>query len=138
MLGPVLKTWLPGDYGLQVSRRQAVEACKQATIQNLVSVRLDKIVRSKDYSVCGDEIYVTVRFDEEAIDKILTENESAWSFFIKERYSDREGFFSYYSNDIKDWDDWAGHKHKCGQVICFLKDVTDEMQKYGQDSSNAA
>lgn len=138
MLGPVLKTWLPGDYGLQVTRRQAVEACSQASIPGLISVRLEKIVRSKDYSVCGDEIYVTVRFDEEAIDKILAEHESAWSFFIKERYTSCDGFASYYSNDIRDWDDWAGHKHKCGQVICFVKEVVDEMQRHGPNSSNAA
>jgi hypothetical protein len=68
----------------------------------------------------------------EAVDEYLAANADAFREYLKDRYTSRNGFASSYSNDPKDWSDWAEDEHKFGAVLdfWFLNEEIDEYEVY--------
>ncbi len=103
------------------------------------SVLYEALVSPRFYNFGNDSINCEVSLSsKEAVDEYLADNADAFSEYLKDRYTSRDGFASSYSNDPKDWSDWAEDEHKLGAVLdfWFLNEEVDEYDVYQDVVSN--
>jgi len=80
----------------------------------------------KFYNFETDAINCTFKVKPKAIREYLYANKEAFANYIKERYTSRSGFNSWFSNDIEDWEAKTSgfkdlnHKHECGAILNFI------------------
>ena len=94
-------------------------------------ITFERIASPKYYNFENDSIYIDVEFDVETVENYLIANGNEFSEYLKQRYTSRDGFISYFSNDMKDWMDvWHGDNHMVGAVLDFIlrnEDVEEPM-----------
>lgn len=102
------------------------EALKEFGIKG-VKIEYERIKSPREYNFDTDAIYVKYKLTVKAIqsiNKYLKTNKEAFANYIKERYTSRDGFMSWYSNDINDWEgylvDYGKLKHCFGAVLEFI------------------
>ncbi len=103
------------------------------------SVLYEALVSPRFYNFGNDSINCEVSLSsKEAVDEYLADNADAFSEYLKDRYTSRDGFASSYSNDPKDWTDWKDDQHKFGAVLdfWFLNEEVDEYEVYQDVVSN--
>ncbi len=98
---------------------QKLGLVKNCTFQKLNSPR--------EYNFANDSIHVEMTLTGENVDAInayLHENKEAFTKYIEDTYTSRDGFCSSYSNDADEWlrdiDDTLRHTHKLGAVLNFI------------------
>ena len=92
----------------------------------VTSIKMQKLVSPREYNFTNDSINIEVELshkNKRAIMLMLLENRSEWLDYIKETYTSRSGFWSYYSSDGSEWlmdKELLTDDHKLGAVLEFL------------------
>lgn len=83
------------------------------------SIEFEKISSPRYYNFENDAIHCKITFNKTKVKQYLNENFEAFSKYIKERYTSRDGFISFHSNDPKDWmNKW--NEHQVGSILQFI------------------
>jgi hypothetical protein len=102
----------------------AKEMCNE--VQHLLSdfvsdIEFEKISSPKYYNFENDSIHCEITFDDDKIINYLNDNFEAFSTYIRERYTSRDGFISFYENNALEWlDGWQDDSHKVGSILQFI------------------
>lgn len=103
----------PDDFEMDYSaRRKAIcerfcEVIKNYTPDFVNSVTFDELVSPKYYNFETDRIYANIELEdgwEDKIKEFIDTNKEWLRPIIKEEWSDRDGFWSYMSNDVDEWE----------------------------------
>jgi hypothetical protein len=85
------------------------------------SIEFEKISSPRYYNFENDAIHCEIDFNEEKVMNYLNENKEAFSNYIRERYTSRDGFISFYENNAEEWlHEWQEDSHKVGSVLQFI------------------
>ncbi len=102
----------------------AIEMCNevQYLLSDFVSdIEFERISSPKYYNFENDSIHCEITFDEEKVMEYLNENQDAFSVYIRERYTSRDGFMSFYENNALEWlEGWQDDNHKVGSILQFI------------------
>jgi hypothetical protein len=102
----------------------AKEMCNevQYLLSDFVSdIEFEKISSPKYYNFENDSIHCEIDFNEEKVMEYLNENQDAFSTYIKNNYTSRDGFISSYENNASEWlHEWQNDSHKVGSVLQFI------------------
>jgi len=119
----------------------AIETKLKEIINKDIRIDLENLVSPREYNFVNDSINIEIELTKEAQDaiiKILKDNENAFKQFVKERYTSRSGFISNHSPYYEEWIEiiktWDNDllDHKLGAVLDFIlkEDSYDESQLY--------
>lgn len=102
------------------------------------SVKFQKLISPKYYNFHNDSINCIIDFNSRKLKKYLSENLESFKQYIKDRYTSRSGFISYYSNDYNDWLDIKNYNaHQIGSVLNFvLENENNEAEYLLMENSN--
>jgi hypothetical protein len=101
------------------------------------SIEFEKISSPKYYNFENDAIHCEIDFNEESVMNYLNENKDAFSTYIRERYSSRDGFISFYENNAEEWlEGWQEDNHKVGSVLQFICENEGFEEPYHLDDCN--
>lgn len=117
--------WEHIDYGKvfhEYAKLYTTAFAKEAGIK----LEFEELVSPKDYNFTTDRIFAKISRTDVA--KMLwAVRGDKLNKIIKERFTSRSGFISYYSNDIKDWgkvDTWD--HNQIGTILMAYADVNEE------------
>lgn len=102
----------------------AKEMCSE--VQSLLSefiseIEFEHVVSPKYYNFENNSINCEITFDELKIQEYLNQNKESFDKYILNKYSSRDGFISWYSNDSDEWMDvWQFNEHMVGSVLEFI------------------
>lgn len=124
-----------------------VEGVRELLADFIESISLEKLVSPKEYNFDNDSVNVEIVPKADAIRNFIHENWEAFQAFIHRRYTSRDGFMSFYSNDADDWkeetDDFRAldvNGHVLGTLLDFIaatNEVDDMKLYYESDTSSA-
>jgi hypothetical protein len=132
------------EWDYEEYNERVAESCGSFINDKLVAlgfvskVEFEELVSPGQYNFSNDSIDVVYHMTDENISKLhkyLVENSGEFEGYLCERYTGRDGFIPYYSNDISDWltptfkEDILECKHKLGSILQFVCD----MEEIGQD-----
>ena len=89
-------------------------------------IKFEEIISPREYNFANDSINCEIIFkDFNQVLNLLKENEETFRDFIKDNYSSRSGFISFYSNDSDEWmEDLQTNpqdlKHQVGKCLGFI------------------
>lgn len=84
-------------------------------------IKYEGIESPKYYNFSNDSINCEIDFNKEAIESYIIKNSTAFSKYIKDRYTSRDGFISFYENDALQWTEgWEEDWHKVGSILDFI------------------
>lgn len=98
----------------------------------LIVIEAGEIYSPKFYNYSNDEIDLKITFNEINLLKEVQKDIDTFDSFLRERYSSRDGFNSFTSNNYNDWlDDYMrGEDTAYGSVLTYLfKDELDEYRE---------
>ena len=76
-----------------------------ATLMNdyVESIEFEGVYSPREYNFSTDSINVKVTIDTTVIAEYVRDNKESFAEYIKERFTSRSGFSSFYSNDVDVW-----------------------------------
>ena len=91
----------------------------------VISIKFEELRSPQFYNYSNDAINIEVELSDKNIDVIKTyiyANINPFSVYIKDEYTSRSGFYSRYSNDVRDWvgKENLEHEHKLGSILQFI------------------
>ena len=94
----------------------------ESSISDFVSnINFQSIESPKYYNFSNDSINCEIEFNKEAIESYIIKNSTAFTKYIKDRYTSRDGFISFYENDAVQWTEgWEEDSHKVGSMLDFI------------------
>jgi len=105
-----------------------------------ISIKCDGLHSPREYNFGNDSINITVEVSNDLLIEIKTyliDHFELFSAYIKERYSSRDGFMSFHSNDATEWlhtnvDKIDSNAHYLGAILEFICGVEEvnEMDMY--------
>jgi hypothetical protein len=138
--------WDYADYTYTVSKRittfigtylKSHKFIKHYAFQELKSPR--------EYNFANDSINVSLTINSKEIERYLETNKESFCRYVKERYTSRDGFISYHSNDGYEWleelEECLANSHKAGAILNFVllnEDKDFEMTAYEYIKCNGA
>lgn len=85
------------------------------------AIHFDSVVSPRFYNFENDSINCDIEIYRDKIEKYVSENKEAFDKYIRDRYTSRDGFISYYENDGDQFlDGWHDDSHKVGAVLQFI------------------
>ena len=103
---------------------EVIENTLKDILKNDISIKFEKIISPKYYNYSNDSINVEISLNKDDIFSYLLNNYDDFKEYIKEKYSSRSGFISWFSNDANDWiKDFADDfemDHKIGSILEFI------------------
>ena len=90
-------------------------------LKSEVTITDAQLVCPRDYSQGNDSVNCTIRFDADKAVELLQKHRDKFAEYLKQNYTSRDGYMSWYSDDPDDWMDrkaWKGHEP--GAVLQFL------------------
>ena len=139
--------WDYKEYFISVSKDCTSFLGNQLKLLGLVeNIEFQKLSSPREYNFYNDSIHVEIEFSTKnvkKISKIILDNFPRFDDWIKERYTNRDGFISYHSNNSFDWslDITSSLKdiHKAGAILDFICGIYDideiEMYEYIQGNN---
>jgi len=108
------------DYQNHIAKEMCNEV--QYLLSDFVSdIEFECVISPKYYNFSNDSINCEITFDDSKILEYLNENQEAFSAYIRERYTSRDGFISSYENNASEWlHEWQEHSHKVGSILQFI------------------
>jgi hypothetical protein len=98
-------------------------------------VEFQMISSPKEYNFANDSINVKITLSDDNIGEIkdyISSHSSEFEIYIRDNYTSRSGFFSYYSNKSEEWlidfEKTLENKHQLGSLldfICWSSDVNE-------------
>lgn len=95
------------------------------------AVGYESLSSPKFYNFSNDSINCKITFDQQVLQKYVDDNIEAFTEFIEQRYTSRDGFSSWHSNDVKDWRNMSElGEHSIGSVLefVFLNEYQEDAQ----------
>ncbi len=93
------------------------------------AIEYETVVSPKYYNFSNDSINCKITFDQAVLQKYINDNIEAFTKYIEERYTSRDGFRSWHSNDVEDWKNLDNlGEHSTGSVLqfVFINEYEDE------------
>ena len=73
------------------------------------------------YNFSNDSINCEIEFNDSLVDQYILDNYDEFSQYIRDKYTSRDGFISFYENDAPQWlDGWKEDSHKVGSILNFI------------------
>lgn len=115
------------DYREEVAK-SAVDTIAEWLKKYVYSIEFQSISSPREYNFHNDSINVAISPNKPEIMAFLQKNKEAFTEYIEERYTDKSGFYSSYSNNVDDWLKLSSldHKHKLGSILQFIVDQVKE------------
>jgi hypothetical protein len=118
------------QYYIDCSYEMMYKVCELLTdLQMIDNYDFVELQSPKEYNFKNDVIAVDYTLTEQNVTNIksyISDNYDAFALYIKNNYTSYEGFYSYYSNDAKEWfdclDECLNHEHKLGSILDFVLD----------------
>jgi hypothetical protein len=86
-------------------------------------ITFERVASPKYYNFENDAIHCEIDFNRNLVESYINANKEAFDKYIKDRYTSRDGFISYYENDGSQFlDGWHDDSHKVGSVLQFICD----------------
>lgn len=85
------------------------------------AVEYQELKSPKYYNFSNDSINCLIEYDSKKLLKYLKDNLVAFTEYIENKYTSRDGFRSHYSNEVSDWLDiseWSDHE--VGSLLHFV------------------
>jgi hypothetical protein len=103
------------------------EALKNELEDFIVKIEVQDIIHPKEYNFKNDSVNVKIEYKPEALTAFIYGNKASFEKFLKARYTSRDGFISFYSNDFESWEkdtenftDFSKNGHILGAVLDFI------------------
>lgn len=95
------------------------------TLGVVFSIEFEDISSPKEYNFANDSINVVVGMSGKNVDNMVEyihKYPDEWKQYLKDKYTSRDGFSSFYSNDPLDWNirECLEDDHKCGSILEFM------------------
>lgn len=111
----------------------AKQACKfiESEFSEFINkIEFENVHSPAYYNYSNDSIYCIIDFNEKKVIKFVENHKNEFSQYLKNNFTSRPGFTSFYSNDVKKWDllESLKHESKCGYIfefICQILGITD-------------
>ena len=95
---------------------------------NLIkSIDVQKIVHPAAYNFKNDSVDVAIEFYQENLSDFIYSRHESFCAYLKSRYTSRDGFISWYSNDFETWQsdtkhfsDFSKNGHILGAILDFV------------------
>ena len=95
---------------------------------NLVSkIEVQNIVHPKAYNFKNDSANVAIEYNAEALKDFIYSRHANFCAYLKARYTSRDGFISWYSNEFETWEnetsnfsDFSKNGHFLGAILEFV------------------
>ena len=106
------------DYHNHIAKEMCNEV--QYLLSDFVSsIEFEKVNSPKYYNFENDSIHCEITFNKSKVKQYLKDNFDSFSAYIRERYTSRDGFISFHSNDASEWmKNWD--EHKVGSILQFI------------------
>ena len=99
-----------------------------------IDLEFQSLVRPREVNFQTDSINVKVNLDFDKFISMVADKRKEIAPILKERYSSRDGFYSYHSNNFEEWFDdllnnFENELHKVGsmlEILCEIEEVTTE------------
>jgi hypothetical protein len=85
------------------------------------NIEFECISSPKFYNFENDSIHCEITFDDKVLDEYLVEHKDKFSEYLKERYTSRDGFVSFFTTDVEPWmAEYKTDSHMLGSVLEFV------------------
>lgn len=85
------------------------------------SINFESIQSPRFYNFSNDSINCEIEFNDSLVDQYILDNYDEFSQYIRDKYTSRDGFISFYENDASQWlDGWKEDSHKVGSILNFI------------------
>lgn len=99
-----------------------------------IDLEFQSLVRPREYNFQTDSINVKVNLDFDKFISMVADKRKDIAPILKERYSSRDGFYSYHSNNFEEWfndllNNFENESHRVGamlEILCEIEEVTTE------------
>lgn len=99
-----------------------------------IDLEFQSLVRPREYNFETDSINVKLTLDFDKFISMVADKREEILPILKERYSDRDGFISHYSNDYQEWfndllNNFEDEQHKVGamlEILCEIEEITTD------------
>lgn len=108
-----------------------------------IDLEFQSLARPREYNFETDSINVKLTLDFDKFISMVADKREEILPILKERYSDRDGFFSSHSNDYQEWfndllNNFEEEQHKVGamlEILCEIEEVTtdDVVEAFGSN-----
>jgi hypothetical protein len=106
---------------------QCTKAIEKQLSDFNIKIEFQELVSPKFYNYENDSIYVKYILNSESYDKVfqyLIENKKNFGAYLENRYTNHDGFISFYFNDADNWLNYLKDKfklmHTFGSVLDFI------------------
>jgi len=103
-------------------------------IDKNIDITFQDIHSPREYNFTNDSINVEIDLDINKTKEYLKENEDEFAEFLKERFTSRSGFISFFSNQVIDWYNLIDNQEKYETVIGSVLDFILENEGYRHDN----
>jgi len=93
----------------------------------IIGIELETIVNPKTYNFKNDSANVIIDIKENEIANFIYSHKKEFCEFLKNRYTSRDGFISWYSNNFETWEsetknflDFSINGHYLGSILDFI------------------
>jgi len=92
----------------------------------VTNVEYEELISPREYNFKTDTIHVIIELSDENKKNIIKtiEEDEEFKIYLNEQYTSRDGFISFYSNNIIDWisnwDETMSDKHKLGSILDYI------------------
>lgn len=87
----------------------------------IIDSDFEDLISPKEYNFKTDSINCEIKYNATKLQKYLDENIEAFTKYIKDAYTSRDGFSSWHSNDVNNWLDVYNYgEHAAGSVLQFV------------------
>ena len=107
-------------YHNHIAKEMCYEVCMMLS-EFVTDIEFESISSQKYYNFENDSINCTIEFNEGKVQDYIRSKGHAFSEYIRKKYTSRDGFISFYSNDANEWiDAWTEDTHMVGAVLQFI------------------
>lgn len=101
----------------------------------ITKIHFEHLKSPREYNFETDAINCAITIKPKAIREYLYKHREEFDKHLRERYTSRDGFISWHSNNFSDWESETdgfkdlSHKHKCGAILNFIainEDIKEE------------
>jgi hypothetical protein len=116
------------SYELDIVKNFA-EALQDILCQHnfVYKIEVQKIVHPKAYNFKNDAVHVSIEYNAEALKDFIYSRHESFCQYLKARYTSRDGFISWFSNEFETWEnetnhfsDFSKNGHFLGAILEFV------------------
>ena len=100
------------------------------------NIKIQSIVHPREYNFTTDSVNIELDIDIKAIQRFIYKNLDDFESYLKEKYTSRDGFMSFYSNQVETWRDETDNfteldEHRLGSILEFILEmICDDVNSF--------